>query len=403
MSRCWLLIALAVSGCGRCGAPTPGAAAEAKPDEAKPGQEKREGHENEVRLSPEAMRSTQLEFAEAARRPLVSGLSATARISLAQKGQSHVSPRVSGRVVSIEVRLGDRVKRGQVLAYVESPELGRARADYLAAVTRARVAEDNYRREKELLQKGITSEREAREAESASSASNAEKNAVETKLHAVGLSDPEIAALRPDEHYSSRFPVRTPIDGVVIELFATPGQTVEAGAQLVTVGDLSELWVLVDVFEGQLAQVRVKQPVNIRVDAYPDRVFTGRVDYIGDLVDEKSRTIQVRVVVPNRERLLKPGMFANAEIATTAQATADGGEEARGVAVPRAAIQKIGTRNVVFVADGENRFKAVDVRVGRTSVNDAEILHGLEPGARVVTRGAFILKSELSKESLEAE
>jgi cobalt-zinc-cadmium efflux system membrane fusion protein len=400
------LIGLALTGCGRRGAATPASApdaAQAKSDEAKRGEDKQEGHENEVRLSPEAMRSTELEFAEAARRPLVSGLSATARISLAQKGQSHISPRVSGRVASIEVRLGDRVKRGQVLAYVESPELGRARADYLAAVTRARVAEDNYRREKELLQKGITSEREAREAESSYSAANAEKNAAETKLHAVGLSDGEIAALRPDEHYSSRFPVRTPIDGVVIEIFATAGQTVEAGSRLVTVGDLSELWVLVDVFEGQVAQVRVKQPVNIRVDAYPDRVFTGRVDYIGDLVDEKSRTIQVRVVVPNHDRLLKPGMFANAEIATTMRNPADGGEEGHGVVVPRAAIQKIGTRNVVFVSEGENRFKAIQVRVGRTSVNDAEILQGLDPGMRVVTRGAFILKSELSKESLEAE
>lgn len=402
MSRCWWLVAVALLACGRrssagkTGAdPSPKESAEAKAPEGK------EAHHDEVQLSPDAVRATRIEFVEASRRPLISGVTATARITLAQKGQSRISPRVAGRVSSIEARLGDRVRPGQVLAYIESPELGRARADYLGAVTRARVAEDNYKREKELLTKGITSEREAREAESAFAVANAERNAAETKLHAVGLSDAEIAALRPDEHYSSRFPLRTSIAGVVIEIFATPGQTVEAGAQLFTVGDLSEVWVLLDVFEAQLAQVRPLQPVTVRVDAYPDRVFTGRVDYVGDVVDERSRTIQVRVVVPNHDRLLKPGMFATAEIATTDRT--DAGEEAAGVVIPRAAVQKIGARNLVFVAEGENRFKAVEVRLGRTSINDAEIVQGLEPGARVVTRGAFILKSELSKESLEAE
>jgi cobalt-zinc-cadmium efflux system membrane fusion protein len=402
MSRCWWLAAIALLACGRRSSAekshadaSPAEAAEAKQPAEK------EAHHDEIQLSPDAVRATRIELVEAARRPLISGLTATARITLAQKGQSRISPRVAGRVASMEARLGDPVKAGQVLAYIESPELGRARADYLGAVTRARVAEDNYKREKELLTKGITSEREAREAESAFAVANAERNAAETKLHAVGLSDAEIAALRPDEHYSSRFPLRTPIGGVVIEIFATLGQTVEAGAPLFTVGDLSEVWVLLDVFEGQLSQVHTRQPVTVRVDAYPDRVFTGRVDYVGDVVDERSRTIQVRVVVPNRDRLLKPGMFATAEIATTDRT--DAGEEAAGVVVPRAAVQKIGGRNLVFVAEGENRFKAVEVRLGRTSVNDAEILQGLEPGTRVVTRGAFILKSELSKESLEAE
>ncbi|PTL81603.1 efflux RND transporter periplasmic adaptor subunit [Vitiosangium sp. GDMCC 1.1324] len=359
------------------------------------------GHEEVIQLTPEAVRSAQLKTDTVQRKALSVGLAVPARVTFTQKGVARVAARVPGRLASIEVSLGQKVKKGQALGYLESPELGRARADYLSAATKTQVAEDNFRREKELFAKGISSEREMREAESAFVTAQAERNAADGRLHAVGLSDAEITALRGNEHYSSRFPAPSPLDGTVVEIAGIVGQTVEAATALFTVADLTELWVLLDLSESQLAQVRVGQPVDFTVSALPERRFTGRVEYIGDLVDEKTRTISVRVVVPNTDGALKPGMFAQAEIATKADVQADGGgAQPQRVVLPREAVQKVGEEQVVFVPAGENRFKPLKVRTGASSAKEVEILSSIEPGTLVVTQGAFILKSELSKESM---
>ncbi|MFP2923776.1 efflux RND transporter periplasmic adaptor subunit [Pyxidicoccus sp. 3LG] len=356
------------------------------------------GHEEVVTLTPEALRSAQLQLAEAQTRPLAVGLTVPARITFTQRGVARVTSRVPGRLATIEVVLGQKVKKGQVLGYLESPELGQSRADYLSAATKARVAGENFRREKDLLAKGITSEREMREAESAFVTAEAERNAADGRLHALGLSDAEIALLRSNEHYSSRFPAFTPLSGTVVEISGTVGQAVEGTTSLFMVADLTELWVLLDITESQLAQVRAGQAVEITVKAFPGKRFTGRVDFIGDIVDEKTRTIPVRVVVPNTEGMLKPGMFAQAEIATTSGEQSDAAP-AR-LVVPREAVQKVGEEQVVFVPAGENRFTLREVRTGASSAKEVEILSGIEPGTSVVTQGAFILKSELSKESM---
>ncbi|MHB8873239.1 MAG: efflux RND transporter periplasmic adaptor subunit [Myxococcaceae bacterium] len=358
--------------------------------------------EGVITLSPEAVASAELKIGRVERRALATGLTVPARIAFTQTGVAKVAARVPGRLVGLEVQLGQKVKKGQVLGFLESSALGQAQADYLSAATRTRVAEGSFRREKDLVAKGISSEREMREAESAFVSAQAEMNAAEGRLHALGLSDPDIRALKADEHYSSRFPERSPIDGTVVEISGTLGQSVEGTTSLFTVGDLSTLWVLLDVYEAQLAVVRVGQPVYVTVAAFPDKRHEGRVEYIGDVVDERSRTVPVRVVVSNFDGQLKPGMFANAEIGTGASIEA-GRDEAPRLVVPRDAVQKVGEDQVVFVPSGANEFKPVKVRVGATSAKEAEITSGLEAGAEVVTHGAFILKSELSKESMGEE
>ncbi|WPB75083.1 efflux RND transporter periplasmic adaptor subunit [Archangium violaceum] len=359
------------------------------------------GHEEVIQLTPEAVRSAQLKTAAAQRQALSVGLTVPARVTFTQNGVARVAARVPGRIANIEVSLGQKVRKGQALGYLESPELGQARADYLSAATRTQVAEDNFRREKELFAKGISSQREMREAESAFVTAQAERNAADGRLHALGLSDAEIRALRGNEHYSSRFPAPSPLEGTVVEINGTLGQAVDASTSLFTVANLSELWVLLDLSESQLTQVRAGQTVAFTVSALPEQRFTGRVEYVGDIVDEKTRTIPVRVVVPNPRGLLKPGMFAQAEVAAQGSVGGEGGsEQPQHLVLPREAVQKVGDKQVVFVSVGENRFKPVEVRAGASSATEVEVLSGIEPGTRVVTQGAFILKSELSKESM---
>lgn len=358
------------------------------------------GHEEVIQLTPEAMRSAQVQTVEVQPKALAVGLTVPARITFTQNGVAQVAARVPGRLGSIEVQLGERMKKGQVLGYLESPELGQAQAEYLSAVTKARVTEENFRREKELLAKGITSEREMREAESAFVTALAERNAADVRLHAMGLTDAEIATLRNNDHYSSRFPARSPIDGTVVEIEVIVGQAVEGTTHLFTVGELSELWVLLDLPEAQLAAVQPGQPVDITVQALPGRRFQGRVKHVGDIINERTRTVPVRVSVRNTDNALKPGMYATAEVATRGQAEEDAGAPPVHLVVPREAVQRVGNADVVFVPAGENRFKPVEVKLGQGSARDVELLSGLEPGTQVVTQGAFVLKSELMKESL---
>ncbi len=387
----FLLVALGLVGC-REESGTAGQVA------ARPEAEEGEGHAEIITLTPEGVRNARFQTSEARRKSLAVGLTVPARLVFPRGGVAQVAARVPGRLAGVAVDLGERVKKGQVLGQLESSELGQARADYLSAVMKAQVAAEDFRREKELLAKSITSEREMRRAESAFTSAQTERNAAESRLHIMGLTDPEIRALKADEHYGSHFPARSPLDGTVVEIFGTVGQAVADTTPLFTVGDLSTLWALLDVAETQLATVQSGQPVVLTVQAYPGRRFQGQVRYVGDLVDEKTRTTQVRVVLPNEDGVLKPGMFATAEILTGANA--DAGVEAQRLVVPREAVQKVGERQIVFVPRGENRFEAVEVDTGSSSATEVEILSGLEPGVRVVTQGAFVLKSELSKESM---
>ncbi|GHG96490.1 RND transporter [Comamonas sp. KCTC 72670] len=358
------------------------------------------GHDARVTLTPEAVRAARLELATAQVKPLVSGLVVPARITFTQGGVAKVASRVPGRLDTLGVVLGQKVKRGQVLGYLDSPELGQARADFLSAATKARVAEANYKREQELLAKGITSEREMREAESAFVTAQAETNAADGRLHALGLSDKEISLLRANDHYSSRFPAVSPLDGTVVEIQGTLGQAVEATTPLFTVADLSQLWAMLDLAESQLSRVRTGQRVALTVQALPGQEFAGEVGYIGDIVDEKTRTIPVRVVVGNADRRLKPGMFAQATIATEAEAPGEGRNANHRVVVPRQAIQQVAGEQVVFVPLSETQFRPREVTTGASSASEVEVLTGLAAGERYVAQGAFILKSELSKESM---
>lgn len=394
-----LVAALVLLSVGACKKDAP--AEEAPAETAKP--EGQAGHEEVIELTAKAQQAAAIKLEKSTRKPLSVGVTAAARVGFTQHGVAKVAARVPGRISEVKVQLGQRVKKGDVLGYLESPELGRARADYLSASTRARVAGGNYQREKELQQKGITSERDLRLAEAEAAAAQSDMSAAEGQLHAFGLSDAEIQALKANEHYSSKFPARAPLDGVVVELNAIVGQTVEGATSLFTVADLAEVWVVIDVYEAQLSKVRVDQRVFVTVQAAPNKRFEGKVAYVGDIVEEKSRSVPVRVSVPNPEGLLKPGMFAQAEIESTEGAggedAGEGGRLAR-VIVARQAVQQIGDVSYVFVPAGERKYKAVRVRTGDSSAAEMEILSGLEENQEVVTAGAFILKSELSKDSL---
>lgn len=357
-----------------------------------------EEHAETVELTPAAVQAAGLEFAQAQRKMLVEIVEVPARLTVTQNGVAKVTPRVSGRVAKLLVTQGDEVKKGATLALIESQALGETRAEYLAAAVKVRVAQAHFAREQSLVEKGISSEREMRVAEAELAVARAELNAADARLHALGLREQEIRALKADDHFSASFPARTPIAGRVIDVDAVLGQSVEGTTELFTVADLSTLWALLDVSERQLPLVREGQQVTLSLPSMPGESVEGTVEYVGAIVEPDTRTIEVRLVVPNPDGRLKPGMFGTARIAGAP--ASDGGATAETLVVPRAAVQALGDEQVVFVPEAEDHFRVVEVAVGRQTPDEVEIVKGLEPGTRVVTGGAFVLKSELSKDSM---
>jgi cobalt-zinc-cadmium efflux system membrane fusion protein len=353
-----------------------------------------EGHdEGMVTLTPEQSATAKIAFANVETRAVSSEMAATGELVPPDDGVARVGPKLAGRVTRLNAGVGDRVKRGQVLGIIDSPELGRAKADYVAAASAAKVARETADRERALWEKQISSERDYRAAEAEATKTRAEKEAAEVLLHTLGLSDAQLARLTADQHQTSAVPLVSPIEGVIVERPVTLGQMIDPSVTTFVVMDLRRVWVQVDVYERDLAQVKVGGKVEVRVKAWADRTFTGTIESIGAVVESRTRTIKVRVAIENADGALKPGMFAAVKLAGTA------GEAREGLFVPAAAVQRDGDDAIVFVPVGEHQFQLRKIEIGVRSSDWIEVLRGLAAGERVVTAGAFQLKSEARRES----
>jgi cobalt-zinc-cadmium efflux system membrane fusion protein len=375
-----------------CGSEEKGHAEGHQEDHEGHGGEREEHGEGVIRLTAEQMATARIQTARVERRAATGLLEANAEIQAAADRQARVGPRVAGRVTKIQVELGQVVTRGAILAVVDSPELGRAKADYLAAVASARVARETASREKALFDKRISSERDYRESEATAIKADAEKEAAENRLHALGIGEGGLP--RTVEHYTSTTSVLAPIAGLVVERDITLGQMVEPSDNVFVVMDLSEVWILVEVYDRDLAQVGIGQAALVRVAAYPEGEFRGTVANIGAVVEPKTRAVKVRVVLPNPDRLLKPGMFATVTLEGTT------GVSRQRLLAPAAAVQRDDGRTIVFVPRGERDFESREVRIARELGPLVEIEGGLTEGEAVVTTGSFLLKSELKKGEL---
>ncbi len=303
---------------------------------------------------------------------------------------SHVGSRSSGRVVAVEADVGRRVQLGQALATLESVEVGQIRAEEREAEALLRIAQENHAREQRLADRGISSRKELLEAEAQLRRAEAALHSAEDRLAVLGAAH--------DHGAGGQFTIIAPFAGVVVMRDANLGEMTTPADTLFTVADLSEVWIELDIFERDLAQVRAGQSVSVMVTAYAGRRFPGRIVYVGDILDPSKRTVRARVEIPNPDGALKPGMFATAGIQV-------GGQGAAQVVVPLAAVQMHEGKRVVFVpGDAPGEFRLLEVEVGQTIDGDrVVVVSGLAPGSRVVTAGAFALRSELSKESLKAD
>jgi membrane fusion protein, heavy metal efflux system len=349
-----------------------------------------EGHSQEkktVKLSPEALKNAGIKTAPAKAEAISETLAVTATISHNQDRLFHVTPRITGRVVDVRVSLGSEVKAGGTLAVLDSTELGQTKSEYIKAQTLLDLAKATYEREKSLFDQKIAAKKDVLAAEAEYRKMEAEVRSLHERLRLYGLSDQAINNLN---NTPSQYALTSPGSGVVIEREMSKGEVVQAGKKVLTVSDLSTVWVLLNIYERDLAKVQKDTSVKIRTESYPDEVFTGKVTYLGDIVDPQSRTVPLRVEIPNPRMRLKPGMFATAEVIT-------GMSPRDAIMIPLSALQKIEGKLSVFVQEKDGAFAKRELEVGRQFGNSVEVKSGLKDGDRVVVAGAFTLKSELLK------
>lgn len=369
----WCLLALAaLSACGGGGA---------EPEEHGAEEETHaEAPKDAVQLDPSAVSASGIQVGTTGS-GRAGDLALTGAIGYHPDRVSHVGARTPGRIVRLSADLGQPVRGGQVLVVLESPDVGAVRAELREAQSLLRIAQEGYARERRLETQGISSRKELLEFEADLRRAEAAVQSARDKLSALGGAGGS----------GSQFVVTAPFPGSVVARDASLGEMAEPSDTLFTVADLSRVRIELDVFERDLGAVRPGQTVAVTVAAYPGRAFQGRIASLGDVLDPEKRTVRARIDVPNGDRLLKPGMFATARVAT--------GAAAEVVTVPRDAVQEMEGRTVVFVPGtraGEFRVRQVQLGDPVDSASVA-VRGGLRSGERVVVAGAFTLRSEFAK------
>jgi cobalt-zinc-cadmium efflux system membrane fusion protein len=375
-----------------------------------------------VEISVVAQQNGGIHTARAQMTALPTTLQLTAVVTPVEPRVAHIRPLARGIVDEVSVMLGQRVREGEPLVTIDNIELGERVGEYLVEVAARRqaaaeltVRERELRRAEALIAiEGIAQrELDVRQAafahaQAAVASLHAQVARVEEQLHRFGLSEANVAALLPEPQSSgdgagltgatdghrvaSHGVLRAPFAGVITAYDVAPGELVDPDDHLFTITDVTEVWVLANVYERDLASVRTDVPVTIALDAYPGRTFPGRLTYVSDVVDPETRTVKVRCVVDNAEGLLKLGMFVRVVIPT--------GDQRETVVVPAEAIQQIDGQSVVFVRLSPTQFRRRDVETGATAGSLIEIGSGLEPGTEIASAGSFHLKTAVLQDRI---
>jgi RND family efflux transporter MFP subunit len=299
-----------------------------------------------------------------------------------------VTPLVSGRVRRVFVALGESVRAGQPLAEIFSPELAEAETRFVSARAELAAHERELQRTEKLVDIGSASRQELERLHAEHTARETEVQTARSRLQLLGVPASTIEKLGSGNAVGALTTVPAPMSGVVTERTANPGLNVDSAAKLFAVVDLSTVWVVVDVYEKDFSGVRAGVPARITTKALADAVIPGRVSYIDPQVNAETRTVRVRVEVPNPRHELRLGMFVDVTLDVPG---------VRAVAlIPRAAVQHVGTRTVVYLADPKQpgRFVEREIRLGDRSANDVAVLGGVQPGDAIVTDGSFAVRAE---------
>lgn len=385
-----------------------------------------------IELSVDAQRTGGVQVAKTVRRALPTTLELTGAVTPVENRVAHIRPLAEGVVDRVAVTYGQRVRQGDPLVDYDNIELGQRVGEFMAQLAAVRKAEADLNVRRRVLERsqalikieGVSQQElelrraEFQNAQAGVASERAQLDRVEEQLHRFGLSEADVTKLRATEqslaasgteptagqqesgesasasragHRSaSHNTIRAPFAGVVTKYDVAPGELVDPSKELLTLTDLSHVWVLADVYEKDIQKLQTGRTVTLTVDAYPGRTFSGQLTYISDVIDPQTRTAKVRCVVDNADGALKLDMFVRVTIPT--------GTTREAIVVPADAVQQVDGQPVVFVRQSPTTFERRDVRTGPTAGDLIEIVSGLDPGVDVVGTGSFYLKTALLRE-----
>jgi cobalt-zinc-cadmium efflux system membrane fusion protein len=333
-----------------------------------------------VKIAPDMMRDLRVTIGKAQARAAGETVSALGELHVNEDVYAEIAAPVTARVVKVLARPGDTVSAGQTLAQLSSPELGQSRAELEATRARLGLARKNAERKRSLAADRLIPERENLEAEAALTEAEAAFNVASASLRKYGGAAGD-----------SLLAIHSPIAGTVIDRSVVMGQLADPSKTLFRVGDLSTLWLIAHVFERDAVRVPIGSPATASFAALPGKTSEAMIRAIGREVDAASRTIAIRLDVPNPDGQLRPGMSATVSLPLGEP----GGAPV--IVVPVAAVQRVGSSWAVFIPHGERTFEVRAIGRGRDLSGDVEALSGLTAGEALVIDGAFLLKAEADK------
>ena len=346
-----------------------------------------------LHLTQEELSRVQLEVVPVAQGPLLSHREFPATVQANHNELAHVTALIRGRVVTVQVDVGQDVKKGTLLALLHSVDLGVAEGEYLKSAARLEEAERSHVRAKELYENKAVSLAELQRREAAMKAARAEARETKNRLELLGVPREEIDRLDREHTIKADVPLRAPFDGRVITRNMTRGEIVETDQKLFTVANLTDVWVVGNVPEKDIQFIHKDQKVNVVLAAYPHAIFAGTITYIADVLSPATRTMSLRVTVSNPDRLLKPEMFAIVSVYATSSPDT--------LSIPLAAVQDGPDGKMVFVQRETSAFEARTVKLGNEEGDVVRVLEGVTAGEQVVTKGSFVLKSEMERHKIE--
>jgi cobalt-zinc-cadmium efflux system membrane fusion protein len=323
--------------------------------------------------------------------PAKPALTLVGKIAYGEDRYSRISSPVQGRVLDVRAKLGDHVKTGDVLLAIDSPDITAAYSEFVKEASELEYATRAYELAKDLYETKALPQKDLKHAENDLIKARAEFRRTKERLLSLKVPVVELEKPLSQQRITSRFELKSPLSGTVVERTVTPGQSVggDYSQVLFTVADLDTVQVVADVYERDLDLVKVGQLASVAVEAYQGVGFPAVIAAIGDVVDPNSHTIKVRAWVNNEARKLKPEMFARLNIEV--------GDGTSFITVPKEAVLEVDGKDFVYVAESDGRYVKHPVKIGTATGDEVRVLEGLTAGDRIVTKGAVFLKAQEAK------
>ncbi|MFZ4703708.1 MAG: efflux RND transporter periplasmic adaptor subunit [Candidatus Methylumidiphilus sp.] len=334
----------------------------------------------------------QLKIVAVGHAELRDSLRVPARVDLDQHRMARIGATVSGRIVETKAWIGQSVRKGETLAILNSTELGMAQAAYLKASSQVNLRELAVSRARRLLEADVIAAAELQEREGLLREAEVDLRAATDQLRVMGMSEATLGQLAQNKKIHSFTPIVASLSGVVIERNVTVGQVVQPADALFTVADLSHVWLVAELPEQQAHWARQGDEANADIAALQDENLTGKLIYVGDLVNPATRTVTVRMDMPNPQRILKPQMLATLLIRK---------QGTNYLVLPDSAVIREDNKDHVYVQTASNQFALRPVQLGEDEGGVRPIISGLKSGEKVVTDGGFHLNNERLRKELE--